>query len=1021
VANEIEITVRVKDEASAQVAAIADKVRAAAQGGSSGATSAGSVQRFGSEPGAGSAGSEKVRIPVEVDAAGLKGEVKAAGSTAEAEGTAVGEKISENLTSGFTRDSQGRLRDAFGRFASEAQKGASDAGAGIDDFEAQFRTAMNEADKVSTAAGQSITKSFGDIESASRTLRSVGSGLDDLDKMASKAGDGAANSGANFSFLYSKAGLLTQAALMLGPALAAIPAVMGAVAVGGATVALGLGGVIKALQDYGAQSAATGQSSAQLAATAFSNSVAIRNAEQAITDAKRQAAIQQQNSADSVAAAQQHLAQAQQSEQVATEALNQAWRDATNILTDLNNTAADALNGVADATLALQAAEQNAAVVTGSSSYTLLQKAQAAQAVIDAQQGLKDATQRSTEAQQAADDANAKGVAGSTAVVAAQRSQAQAAQGVTDAQHALVVAQRNAAEQQQASAEQISKAVQNLSDTYRQQQLAAAAAAASGSTAANLFAKDMAKLTQPGRDFVNQLIDMKTGAKELADTAQTSMLPGLTIMLKDSAPMLPVFNGAIQTMGGVIGNLAIQFGKLMESPAFRGQMTTVLKEGAGFAQQFGNGLIGMFAGVTAAAAKAGPIVQGLGLGFQTLMGSGIPALFSGLAVNASGAGQTLSGVLGIVSNLLGPIGALAGSLSGALGPAFQVLASPAVAAAFQAIANLLAAVFQILGPLVTLLANGLVGVLVVVTPLLQSLTKFLTDNHTAMTFLAGGILLVVAAVRIWNTVQKILDAELVLNPIGLLITAIAALVIGLIYCWEHFKGFRDFVHQMITDLHNWFFDLWHFLDQVWHAIPDAAKAAWDKVSNFITGAVTGAYTTVTGVFGKIIDFVTGLGGKLLTAGAHMWDWVASGVSNIAGSVANGFHSFINELIQGINWAIGYVNSATTTISDAWTWIPGAGGSAIPAIPTIPQWHAFGGVVGGLSAIIGDAGIEATKLPNGSIVMPHANTASMIAAGASAQPPAPRAAEVVFSGTTDSAFATAFMRLVRTGQIQLIPK
>ena len=955
-ANEIEITVRVKDEASAQVAAIADKIRAAAQGASSGGSgeaSGGSVQRFGREPGAAEAPPAytdiaKVSVPVEPDDAGLKEKVKA-----DVEAAGAGEKVKipvevdtgtsvEKLAAfdaaakdadasgnGLTQDAAGRWRNALGQFATDAEKSA----AGIDD---------------------------------------AGSALDGAGKKADNAGKGANSGGNNFAFLYSKVGLLTEAALALGPALAAIPAVMGAVAVGGATIALGLGGVIKALQDYGAQSTATGQSSAQLAATAFSNSVAIRNAEQAITDAKRQAAIQQQNSADSVASAQEHLAQAQQSEQVATENLNQAWRDAVNVLADLNNSAADAVNGVADAQIALKQAQLSTAAVVASSLSTDDQKKAALQAVIDAQQHLLDAQQHAVEAQGAADDANARGVSGSTAVVSAQRAQAQAAQGVTDAQYAVVVAQRNAAQQQQASAEAIQKAVQNLSDTYEQQKLAAAAAASSGSAAANQFAKDMAGLTGPGRTFVDQLLSMKTGAKELAATAQTSMLPGLTTMLKDSSPMLPVFNGAIQTMGGVIGGLAIQFGKLMDSPAFRGQLTTVLHDGAIFAQQFGNGLVQMAGGLTTAAAKAGPLVNGLGLGFQTILGMGIPALFSGLSVNAGGAAQTIQGLLTIVSNLLGPLGTLAGSLSGAFGPFIQQLSNslvpimPQLSQFFVAFGQALSAVLQILIPLLPILSTGIVGTLKILAPLVSGLATAFQENQRWLTPVVGLLIAYWTYTKLAAIATTIFTAAMDVNPLVALATGLVAIVIGLVYLWDHFKGFRDFLKQMWADIKLVFFDFLHFVEKWW---PE------------LLAPFTGGVSEIIGNWGTIENFIKGMPAKLASAGEHMWDWIGQGVSAIAGGVSSGFHSFINELIQGINWAIGYVNGATKSISDAWTWIPGASGSGIPAIPGIPEWHAFGGVVGGLSAIIGDAGIEMTRLPNGSVVMPHANTQAALARGA----------------------------------------
>jgi hypothetical protein len=861
-----------------------------------------------------------------------------------------------------------------------------------DNFESEFRAAMDEADKAGGEAARSLQGSFSSMESGSRSLRAAmselepaaegsGNALDDAGRKADNAGRGASSGGVNFGILANRSALLTAAALALGPALAAIPALSAAAGAGAATMALGFSGVIGALKDYGAQTQAAGQSAAQQAQTEFSNTIAIRNAQQAVADARRQAAVSAQNSADQVASAQEHLANAEQAEQVAQENLTQAWRDASNVLADLNNASADATNSVADAQLALQQAQQNATATVSSSLSTDLAKKQALQALVDAQQHLIDSQQKAKEAQQSADDANAKGVAGSTTVVQAQRAQAQAAQGVSDAQHALVVAQRNAADAQQQSAEQIQKAVQNLSDTYRQQQLAAAAAAESGSSAANKFAKDMAGLTPAAQAFVNQLISMKSGAKELSATAQTAMMPGLTQMLRDASPMLPVFNGAIRDMGTVIGNVAVQFGQLMQSPAFRGSLTQVFKEGAQFAQQFGSGLAGMFGGITAAAANAGPIVAGLGAGLHGLMVNGLPQLFQALTTNAQGIGHAFQGILTLVSNLGGPLGTIASALVGALGPALTQLGSPAMAQALQAIADTIAAILQVAGPLVTLLAQGLVGALSILAPLLQATAKFLQDNHHWLTPLLGLMAAWYAASKAQAAILAILNGEMTMNPIGLLIAAIAGLVIGLIYCWEHFKGFRDFVHQMMGDLHNWFFDAWHFIDGVWHAVAEGTDRAWQLIKSYMINPLVDAYHFVMQKFDDLKSFVKGLPGDLAKIGSGMWDWVSRGIGNVTATVSQGFHTLINDLIEGINWAIGYVNGATQKISDAWTWIPGASSSGIPGIPTIPLWKAAGGIAGGLSAIIGERGVELMHLPDGTQIMPHANTASAIATGA----------------------------------------
>lgn len=858
-------------------------------------------------------------------------------------------------------------------------------------FEAEFERAMAEADKASESAARSIRGSFTSVESGSRSLRAAmaelepaaggaGEAIETAGSRASSGGSNASSAGASFAFLHSRMLMLAAGALALAPALAAIPAAMGAVAAGGALMTFGLGGVITALKDYGAQSEAAGESSAQMALTAFNNAVAIRNAEQAISDARHQAAIEAQNSADSVASAQERLANAQQSEQDATEALNQAWKDATNTLADLNNASADAANSVVDAQLALTRAQREAARITSSSLYTDDQKAEALQAVVDAQQHLTDAQQRALEAQQQADDANAKGVAGSTQVVQAQRAQTQAAQGVADAQKALVRAQQSAAESQRQSAEQVQKAVQNLSDTYKQQELAAAAAAASGGSAANKFAQDMANLTPAGQAFVKQLIAMKDGAKTLSQTAQTAMLPGLTQMLKDASPLLPTFNQALKDMGDVVGHTATSFGQLLSSPAFKGQLKQIFKDGADAAGSLGAAFTPMVGGIVQAASGAGPILKGLSDGLASIMSSGLPAFMSGLVSNSSGVGQGLSAFGSAISGALGPIGQLAGAVAGALGPALHDLApmfvdlvtqlvqgllpaisSGALPQALDGFVQLLGALLKILEPLIPIISQALVGALKILGPLLSGLAKFLEDNAGWLKYVAAGILA--------------------------LIFPMQSAVIAVLYLWDHFKGFRDFVHQMLADIHNWFFDAWHFINHIWQDLAEGTRVAWLLIKSYLINPIVDGYHFVVQKFDDIKTYIKGLPGELAKIGKGMWDWIATGIANVSAVVSGNFHTFVNGLIAGINWAIGYVNGATQKISDAWTWIPGAGGSGIPQIPPIPTWHAFGGVAGGLSAVIGDRGIELMRLPNGTQIMPAANTRTAIESGHGGNGPA----------------------------------
>ena len=62
--------------------------------------------------------------------------------------------------------------------------------------------------------------------------------------------------------------------------------------------------------------------------------------------------------------------------------------------------------------------------------------------------------------------------------------------------------------------------------------------------------------------------------------------------------------------------------------------------------------------------------------------------------------------------------------------------------------------------------------------------------------MTGVIKVVTAVTKAWEGVQWLLNAALKNNPIGIVITGIAALVAAVIYCWNKFSGFRAFILTM---------------------------------------------------------------------------------------------------------------------------------------------------------------------------------------------------------------------------------
>ena len=79
--------------------------------------------------------------------------------------------------------------------------------------------------------------------------------------------------------------------------------------------------------------------------------------------------------------------------------------------------------------------------------------------------------------------------------------------------------------------------------------------------------------------------------------------------------------------------------------------------------------------------------------------------------------------------------------------------------------------------------------------------------------------------------QAILDAAMDANPIGLVVTAIAALVAGFVLLYKHSKPFRDFCNGIWTDITKWFGDT-----------IDWVKKNWQTIGAFIINPVLGINT-----------------------------------------------------------------------------------------------------------------------------------------------------------------------------------
>jgi phage-related protein len=177
------------------------------------------------------------------------------------------------------------------------------------------------------------------------------------------------------------------------------------------------------------------------------------------------------------------------------------------------------------------------------------------------------------------------------------------------------------------------------------------------------------------------------------------------------------------------------------------------------------------------------------------------------------------------------------------------------------------------------------------------------------------------ATKAWAATQWLLNAALAANPIGLVVLALAALVVGLVIAWKKSETFReivtgaweaikgvavavfDKVREVVGDAINFMVDLVSKHPLVW-LITHFGEVK-DKVGEFI-GAIPGA---IAGLFEEVFGKAKELGGRLKSG-------AVDGITGLAG--------LIWEKVKAI--PASWLESASTIVGwgkDLGTWLKNA--------------------------------------------------------------------------------------------------
>lgn len=377
--------------------------------------------------------------------------------------------------------------------------------------------------------------------------------------------------------------------LSLGPSLIpALAAAASATAAGGLGALGGLGagflglqqvpGAVKASQAKPIPQPATIErqaAAARAVSQSIASSEAVANARQRLSDTIQQTALDDAAAEQRVRDAETAVTDAVKRVSDAQTVLTQVRRDAVRQIQDLRNAEVDSALSERAARLALVDARRAEYVARFSLLSTDEDRQKAVLGVAEAEQRLKEATLGHTRAAQDRLKSDSEGVSRNPQVLAAHDAVLRALRAQTDARRLLKQAEADDARVAVSGAHSVRDAQRAVGDSLREQGVQALEAAAANSRAASATSeawknaqKVLAGLPQSVRSFAAYVSGPLTGAfHRLRTIAENAFLPKLQLALERIfGKNMPQFQRITAGFATALGNLALRFASMLDSP-----------------------------------------------------------------------------------------------------------------------------------------------------------------------------------------------------------------------------------------------------------------------------------------------------------------------------------------------------------------------------------------------------------------------------------------------------------------------
>lgn len=232
--------------------------------------------------------------------------------------------------------------------------------------------------------------------------------------------------------------------------------------------------------------------------------------------------------------------------------------------------------------------------------------------------------------------------------------------------------------------------------------------------------------------------------------------------------------------------------------------------------------------------------------------------------------------------------------------------------------------------------NKLSGIVDKLSQGYKDLTKWVSENKDTIKIAVGVIasattgliaykgamtaMAIVKSVTKWldgmTLSQKLLNIAMSMNPIGLVIAGITALVTAFIYFWNTSEEFRNFWIGLWNTIKQAIGDAIAFIEPILQSIWDTMVSVWNGISTTVSSVMSAIWTTISTIWEAIKSTIETVLTVILAIIGTIWYAIDDTVLTVMNAIWNTITTIWNAISNTISTVINGIKSIVSTVWNA---------------------------------------------------------------------------------------------------------